>query len=159
MPHFFSIEFWVVGHIVMDLFLILVVVFFWKRISADSANPDDAVLKISNVLEPLLNDAREVAQAFDAQLEEKRALVRKLNKDLDARVISLNLLLNRAENCLAGGDLPATNKESVHVSDLQKKVIALATSGMSADKIARRLKISMQEVKLVVDLKRKNKLF
>jgi hypothetical protein len=108
-------------------------------------------------VEPVLIETQQVAKQFEAQLEAKQRIVRRLNERLDSRVISLNLLLNRTDDCLASGKNISSDVSSFH-SDFygsQHEVMTLAEKGFDPEDIANRLGISKGEVALVLDLKKK----
>ncbi len=155
----FPLEFWIISQVVMDAALILVVFLVWRRFSKGPEVPKEAALMaVSRVLEPVLEESRKLAEAFDGQLTEKRAIINKINHDLDARIISLNLLLKRAETLL--GEQNPSRKggkqvHSDHVVDLQQKVVALDAKGLPPKEIASRLQMPLGEVDMVISLKRK----
>ncbi|MBI9076811.1 MAG: hypothetical protein JEZ02_15490 [Desulfatibacillum sp.] len=155
----FTMEFWMISQVVMDVVLILVVFLVWRKISKGPEIPKEAALMaISRVLEPVLDEARKLADTFDGHLNEKRAIINKINHDLDSRIISLNLLLKRAEGLMAQQKSPGqgdTNVQSDHVVDLQQKVVALDAKGMKPEEIATRLHMPRGEVDMVISLKRK----
>ena len=109
------------------------------------------------VLEPLLKEAEKVARQFEGQLKEKQCLISRLNKQLDSRIISLNLLLNQVEVCLASHEKESwrENRQYKHVYDLQQEIIDCGEKGFSPQEIADHVGISKGEVRLVLELKRK----
>lgn len=153
-----SVEFWVVIQITVDLCLIVLFVIFLRQVRDTTARPKSYGPEIvTNALGPLLEEAHEVGRQFEAQLKEKQDIVRRLNEHLDSHIIGLNLLLNRAEACLAHGGDTSEQKTALHkdVYDLQPDIITLLEKGLSARKIADRLGIAEGEVTLVLDLKNK----
>ncbi|SLM29237.1 conserved hypothetical protein [Desulfamplus magnetovallimortis] len=58
---------------------------------------DRATQDIIDLLDPLVKGAEAAADTFDSQIKEKKRLIRELNDALDSRIISINLLLSRAE--------------------------------------------------------------
>ena len=155
----FPLEFLMISQVVMDVILILVVLFVWRRFSKGPEIPKEvALMAVSRVLEPVLDEARKLADTFDGHLNEKRSIINKINQDLDSRIISLNLLLKRAETLLGQQERPrqgAKNAPSDHVVDLQQKVVALDAKGMKPEEIASRLHMPRGEVDMVISLKRK----
>lgn len=113
--------------------------------------------RVTDTLEPILKEAQELAGQFESQLKEKQRIVRSLNERLDSRIISLNLLMNRAETCLASSKDVSRERATSHtdVYDLQQQIITLAEKGFDSERIANRLGISKGEVTLVLDLKKK----
>lgn len=151
-------EFWIVGQIVIDivlLFLFIYLIWTIKRLGSGNLF-DKTVGKLNEVMGPFLNDAEKTANEFDSQLKEKHRIIRKLNEHLDDRIISLNLLLNRAELHIAesqGKDKKTPPRP--HVIDQQKEIVTLAQKGLDSEGIAKQLSISVGEVELVLDLKKK----
>ena len=153
-----AIEFWVIVQVVVDLLLIILFIVFMRQLKAIRAKrATSGVEPLPRVLEPLLKEAEKVAGQFEAQLKEKQRLVKKLNEYLDNRIISLNLLLSRAEVCLASHDKESMeeNRSPRHVYDLQQEIIALGVKGLAPQEIANRMGISQGEVTLVLELKKK----
>ena len=153
-----AIQFWVVVQVVVDLLLIILFIIFMRQLKASMAKQASCDVKpLPQVLEPLLKEAEKVAGQFETQLMEKQRLVRRLNEHLDNRIISLNLLLNRAEVCLASHEKESWGKNGRHrhVYDLQEEIIGLGEKGLAPQEIANRMGISKGEVTLVLELKRK----
>jgi DNA-binding NarL/FixJ family response regulator len=152
------IEFWVITQVAIDLCLIILFVVFLRQVKGAGARPKPGEIEqVTQILEPVLRDAQASAGQFEAQLREKQRIVSSLNERLDSRIISLNLLLNRAEACIASckkgpGENETPGRE---VSDLQQEIMTLAEQGLEAKEIASRLQVSKGEVTLVLDLKKR----
>ncbi len=102
--------------------------------------------------ESLLIEADKVSARFKEQLEEKQRLIMRLTKQLDKKIMSLNVNLNRADallhpNLTANGD-----RHFVSAQDSQKKIMNLAHEGCTPENIADTLAIPKEEVLLVLDL-------
>ena len=139
----------------IDLIIVMVFIFLAKRFKAFNKGPSfDQPTKI---IESFLIDAEKIAGQFKAQLEEKHRLIQSLNEQLDKRIISLNVLLNRADVLLSsqseGIVEPGTNTATMEGQ--QTEIIKLAREGRSVEKIAKILSIPQGEVRLVLDLKKK----
>jgi len=152
----FTVKFWVVFQMVIDLVLILLIIYFLRffrsGIPKDATN--EAVERIIGMLEPLLKEADATAQAFERQLKEKHRIVHNLNERLDTRIISLNLLLNRAETKQPSGEVvPAPTQNDVY--DQQKAIVDLFNKGHNAEAVARKLALPRREVEMVFNLKEK----
>ena len=150
--------FWIVGQIIIDIVLVLLFLYLIRTTnSARSADiSDNTVGKLTEVIGPFLKDAERVATAFESQLQEKNRIIRKLNEHLDDRIISLNLLLNRAELYIEElQEKDKTSQPKSHIVDRQKLIINLARQGLDSENIAKKLSISVGEVKLILDLKEK----
>jgi len=65
---------------------------------------DRAAQDIIDLLDPLVKGSESAANAFAGQIKEKQRLIRELNETLDSRIISINLLLSRAEVVLSNQD-------------------------------------------------------
>ena len=150
-----DLKFLTFAQIGIDLIIVIVFIFLMKRFKHFNKGP--SVDKPTKVFESLLIDAEKMAGQFKAQLEEKHRLIQNLNEQLDKRIISLNILLNRADVLLSsrseGGEALHTNTAATEVQ--QTEIIKLAREGRSAEKIAQILSIPQGEVKLVLDLKKK----
>jgi hypothetical protein len=146
------IEFWLVLQLLMDLLLVGLALYFVRSLRSDPSGSvsQQAAERLMGLLEPLLVEADKTARAFDAQLQEKNRLIQALNERLDSRIISLNLLLNRADACGR-----PDSAQPPHVYDQQQEIIALDRTGIDADSISRRLSLPRGEVDLVLDLHRK----
>ncbi len=164
----FSIEFWVVFQLVILLVLIVMLLFFMRTVRA--ANRRDlaqikeeirsrvireAATRVTEILEPVLKDAEAAAETFQVQINEKNRLIKSLNQRLDSRIISLNLLLNRADACLTGGfDEPdALDQDAVY--DQQDAIFEMHAKGHAPGTIAEKLSMPKGEVALVLELKKK----
>ena len=150
-----DLKFLMFTQIGIDLIIVIVFIFLMKRFRHIDKGP--SFDKPTKVFESFLIDAEKMAGQFKVQLEEKHRLIQNLNEQLDKRIISLNILLNRADVLLSsrseGGEALHTNTAATEVQ--QTEIIKLAREGRSAEKIAQILSIPQGEVKLVLDLKKK----
>ena len=62
---------------------------------------DRGAQDILDLLDPLVKGSESTAATFDSQIKEKQRLIRELNDALDARIISINLLIARAETLIS----------------------------------------------------------
>lgn len=150
-----SIHFWVVFQLVIDFALVVLIVLLIRNMKAQ-LNKEAARETSGQVMEmmaPLVREARAVAASFDEQLKEKKKLVYQLNRDLDSRIISLNLLLNRARAYSDGG--PGAPSAPGQVYKQQEAILELHRQKMDTDAIGKKLGIPKGEVELVIDLKTK----
>lgn len=111
--------------------------------------------QVLSLLEPVLADAKSVADAFDGHVAEKRLLVTDLNQNLERRIASLNLLLNRADALMSRQHPSAVEEESAEqrITEARQKILQLSAKGLSVDQIAERLSLPKGEVALVVGLR------
>jgi len=184
-------EFLVVLSLIIDLFLIFLLFLFIRRanrlqrgmppapetdlgdIAARTREKAQAVAKevlteTSEIIEPILEASKDAAMEFERLVKEKQTLTRKLDQALDSKIISINLLLSRANtlytqlenqhnsllNALPKGGTALFHKE-IDVLDQQQRIIDLYYQKMDVDAIAERLSIPKGEVALVIDLKEK----
>lgn len=149
-------EYWVIFQISVDLILVILILFLLRNVRAGLQKEisGQAMEKVFHIIEPLLKDAEAAADDFDTQLHEKSRLINDLNLKLDNRIISLNLLLNRADDAMQQtlGKRPNGNP---HVYDQLRGITRLYEKGSTAGEIAGKLSMPKGEVDLVLDLKRK----
>lgn len=155
-----STEFWVAFQMVTILLLLMLLVYFIRHSKAGRDEKNDgseSAAKMVALMEPLLNEAESVAKMFESQIMEKKHLIHELNEKLDSRIISLNLLLNRADAFLARPMAPSIGEtiQADRVHDTQKAILELYQKGLDPQAISRELSVSGQEVDLVIALKKK----
>jgi len=133
----------------------------------DSNPALESAREILDLLEPLVTESRKAASDFDEQIREKRKLSRDLNDALDTRIISINLLLSRADSVQKKlEERQVTTQQSApaltfppfrasNVLDQQNQIIDLYHQRQDVDTIAQKLSIPKGEVQLVIDLKEK----
>ena len=181
------IEFWTAVLFIINLFVILLLILFVRRVKhlkSDAGAASSAVQaleeekramsasrEVLELLEPLVEESRMTAVRFEDQIKEKRKIIKNLNELLDTRIISINLLLNRAGKALsqleeqqerirqttslAGKTVPSNGPAGFNILDQQNRIIDLYYQKASVDEIAKKLSIPKREVQLVVDLKEK----
>ncbi len=184
-------EFLVVLSLTIDLFLIFLLLLFIRRANRLQRSPTPAqetdlgdiaaqtrkkaqvvamevLTETSEIIEPILEASKDAAIEFERLVQEKQTLTRKLDQSLDSKIISINLLLSRANtlytqlenqhnsllNALPKGG-SALFQQETDVLDQQQRIIDLYYQKMDVDTIAERLSIPKGEVALVIDLKEK----
>jgi hypothetical protein len=190
MIQLFSIEFWFVVQLIIDLFIVLLFLIFIKRVGKlrfdgqyqenqkgrqgkiKQEIAEKAADDIIEMLEPFVKESKLTADSFDRQIKEKRKLIGELNESLDSRIISINLLISRAEAIkedlrnlkLQAVSQPVLQMPSQHESNLsdnvldqQNSIIDMYNNGLDVDTIVSKLSMPKGEVKLVIDLKKKFK--
>jgi hypothetical protein len=155
-----STEFWVVFQMMAMALLLALLVYFVRNYKendpSDETLVNDSGKRIIALMEPLVNEAEAAARTFESQIIEKKQLIRDLNEKLDSRIISLNLLLNRADAYLVSkspGGFPDDGEAGM--VDMQESILALFDKGQDARQIAETLGVSRKEVDLVISLKKK----
>jgi len=151
---FIELKSLILAQIGMDIIIVVAFIFLIRRLK--SSHKSKSFDKAVKIFEGLLTNADKIAGQFKEQLEEKHLLIRRLNEQLDKRIISLNVLLNRADILLSRpGQKADVNDEPVSLDSQQTEIIGLSKEGHRADEIATLLSIPKGEVKLVLDLKKK----
>lgn len=120
MTQFISLEFLVAVLFIIDVVVILLLILFVRRVNrmpniqaeqnardmetiataasdAGHAAAAEAAGEVRQILLPLVQASKEAAQEFDELIREKKKITKTLNDALDSKIISLNLLLSRAE--------------------------------------------------------------
>ena len=153
---FLSTEFWIVFQICVLLFLFLIIWYFLKNsrpVAVDNSKiTSESADQIVKLLEPLLKEAESSAMVFESQILEKKQLIKQLNEKLDSRIISLNLLLNRADACLMNN---VNLKTDIDVAGIQEAILSLYKEGYTTGAISKELSLSEKEIDLVIGLKKK----
>lgn len=187
MINLFSTEFWTGVQLIVDLIFVLLLFGLVRqfnkreksRINKDNFDNKASILKdktittadeIMEILEPLVHESKAAAKIFDSQIKEKKKIMQQLNDSLDSRIISINLLLSRAEaqfeklenrNFSIGETYPdfnlqnSFNRSHDDVIDQQRKILDLYAMGKSVESIASKLAMPEGEVNLVISLKEK----
>ena len=151
---FIGLKSLILAQIGIDIIVIVIFIFIIRRFRY--LNKGKSFDNIVKILESLFTDADKIAGQFKEQLEEKHHLIKRLNEQLDKRIISLNVLLNRADVLLSGQRRTADRDDKpISLDSQQTKIMALAKEGHGVEEIATTLAIPKGEVKLVLDLKKK----
>ncbi|MCK5570973.1 MAG: hypothetical protein KAJ15_14725 [Spirochaetes bacterium] len=87
-------------------------------------------------------------------MEEKKHMIKKLNQQLDKRIKSLNVMLNKADALLFDNRRYGITDQGSFGSQ-KKEILKLAKQGGNIECIADTLSIPREEVMLVLDLKKK----
>jgi hypothetical protein len=142
---------------------------FEDRRVEDSEYASDTTKDIIGMLEPLVKESRKTAIRFDGQIKEKKRLLKELNDALDSRIISINLLLSRAdalqkkiEEKQNAAGRPALLPNDLNLKSFsndilneQHQIIEMHNQDVDINTIAQKLSIPKGEVQLVIDLKNK----
>lgn len=150
-----QIHFWVLLQLIVDLLLVLLMLYFVRTVKTSVAREAarGAFDRAAGNIEPLLRQAEEAADRFDALLEEKRRIVRDLNEALDRRVVGLNLILERTRAMEAGAERETAGRVHDQVADM----FELADRGSAPEEIAQKTGLPKGEVRLALDLRSKLK--
>ncbi|MFH1155840.1 MAG: hypothetical protein V1793_18680 [Pseudomonadota bacterium] len=181
MIRLFSLEFWIAVQFLINLVFVGLLLGLVKRMNRERTQDpgkvpvplpypdgrvDAAAADIVGMLESLVREAQTVSIRFEEQIREKKRLVKEVNQSLDSRIISLNLLLARADSVLAGirdagagqaasGALRESIGHHADSFDQQQSILDLFDKGVGDSEIASRLSLPRGEVQLVIGLKKK----
>lgn len=149
-----ELKFLIFSQLGIDIILILVFVIVIRRLK--SFNRMKSFDRTIGAFQSFVSDADKIAVQFNDQLTEKNHLIKSLNEQMDKRIGSLNILLNRADILLSpkGEDVGGNDNKAISSNNHQREIIAMAKEGCEVDEIANRLSIPKGEVKLVLDLKK-----
>ncbi len=151
---FIELKFLILTQIGIDIAIIIVFILLIRRFR--HFNRDSPLLGGLRTLESLLTDAHKMSGQFKEQLEEKNRLIKKLDGQLDKKIMSLNLMLNRADTLLSNHSKTGNTIDApAYHNNQEKEIINLAQKGRDIENIADALSIPKGEVKLVLDLKKK----
>jgi predicted transcriptional regulator len=96
----------------------------------------------------LLKESETLTQDFTNNLTEKREIIKKLMESLDEKIRSLNLLLEKLEGKMPPPAPTAAGREG------NGPVVEMALAGCGVSDIAKRLGLSQEEVRLILDLRK-----
>jgi hypothetical protein len=139
--------------IFLDLFLIALLCIFIRNRPKQLALPGREELVTS--LEQIIQDTRQIATGFEANLQERHKLIEQVLAQLDlrldeARKVSQQLVSGR----VAGSAIaPAATEAPGRIAD-HHEILRLAEQGLDPQAIAARLKKPLGEVELIVKLRR-----
>ena len=97
----------------------------------------------------LLKEAETLSQDLSNNLAEKREIIKTFLDSLDEKIRSLNLLGEKIE-----GKIPA-KAASAGGPEGTGQILEMATAGCGVPDIAKRLGLSQEEVRLILDLRKK----
>ncbi len=176
MIELFSIEFWIATLFLINFIFIIFLFLLVKKVNQLNSgdlfhghgddnqegigNISGSAVDIIEIIEPLVKESKKVALTFDEQIKEKKRLIKELNDALDSRIISINLLLSRADalqkKMEEKQDRSRFQSSSAStVFDQQNQIIDMYNQNIDVDSIAQKLSIPKGEVLLVIDLKKK----
>jgi len=136
--------------------LALIIVFLMVLRTMRDPQRQGMLNKGVRLFESVLKEADTTSRKFNELLEEKQGLIRSINEQLDKRILSLNVLLNRAEVLLSNDQGPdQSTTEMNDQAGVREEILKFAKQGYETEQIAKKLSIPKGEVKLVLDMKRK----
>ncbi len=148
-----DIKYLITALIGIDIIFFVFFIILIRRLSY-LKRKDKVLEKEIKVFESLIKDADKMAGQFTEQLKAKYQFVKKMNDQLDKRIASLNILLNRSDIILSSVKELPENKRTGPAASRQNEILALAQKGYDTEKIAGKLSIAKGEVMLVLNLKK-----
>lgn len=130
----------------ITLIFILFLVFHFKRVlrRAQKNNPS---FWTPDQLRKWAKESENICLGLSQNLEEKKALTKRLMEQLDEKIQSLHLSLEAIE------EKRKSIREGEKEADLYGKVVKMVEAGYKFPEIARSLKLPRGEVQLILDLK------
>ncbi len=152
---FLSIELWVAFQMLIDLVLVVLILYLLSNLKSGIKRDvsKEAYENVVGLIEPLLKEAETSSNAFERQLKDKNRIINDLNEKLDRRIISLNLLLSRAEK-YHSSFIKELSRTKTHANGRKETILKMYEFGETTDAISKKLSMPKGEVELVVDLKK-----
>jgi uncharacterized protein DUF6115 len=150
-----DLKFLIFAQIGIDIAIVFFIIILIRKLKP--LNSGKSLREGTQIFESLLIDADRVSSQLKNELGEKHQIITGLNEKLDNRIMSLNVLLNRADAMLSSYDVGSAdaNDKLVSLKSQEKEILELAKEGLDLEQIAQVLAIPKGEVKLVLDLKNK----
>lgn len=136
---------------ILDLIVLGAFILFMKKVK--NRAHEEKLMKATDMLESIVTDAGQAAQQLREELEKKQELMRRLNAQMDERIMGMRSLCNKTQNLLrAATEAPRSETAVASLTGREKKIIALARTGRGTDEIAGHLALAREEVELVLGL-------
>jgi hypothetical protein len=147
-----EIKYLIVALIGIDIVFFVFFIVLIKRLS--SLRRNRIFGKETQMFESLIKDADKMAGQFVSQLKAKNQFINRLNEQLDSRIASLNILLNRSSVLLSSYNHPKKSDKALpgSPSSRRSEILALAGDGYDITEISKKLSLSKGEVMLVLNL-------
>ncbi len=151
-----EIKYLIVTLIGIDIVFLLFFIVLIKRLNNLKRN--QTFEKETQIFESLIKDADKMEGQFVDQLKAKSQLVNELNEQLDSRIASLNVLLNRSSVLLSSYDDPERSDKGLMESPSSRRseILALAADGHDIAEISKKLSIPKGEVTLILNMNKTN---
>jgi hypothetical protein len=147
-------QLWVIAQLAIDILMFILLVVVLKNMAARRRAPVDPANPTFSPPEQLLKEMREIGEALEKNLEEKKTLSKKvvgeleiLLADAENAALKLESLLNTWQK--RGLD---ERKSPTDTARLKQSAKALLEKGLARKEIARRLDIPLGELELMLKL-------
>jgi len=151
---FIDLKFLILTQIGIDVIIIIVFILLIKK--TGFFKKDSSLNKSLKLYESMLSDASRISEQFKKQLDEKKHMIKMINQNMEERITSLNVMLNRTD-ALLFHNRQYDNMDMGSLDNQKKEILKLEKQGHSSEQIADILSIPRETVMLVMDIKKKNK--
>jgi DNA-binding NarL/FixJ family response regulator len=151
---FIDLKFLILTQMGIDVVIIIVFILLIKK--TGFFKKDSSLNKSLKLYESMLSDARRTSEQFQKQLDEKKHMIKMINQNMEERITSLNVMLNRTD-ALLFHNRQYDNMDMESLNNKKKEILKLEKQGHSSEQIADILSIPRETVMLVLDIKKKNK--
>ena len=151
---FIDLKFLILTQIGIDVVIIIVFILLIKK--TGFFKKDSTLNKSLKLYESMLSDASRISEQFKKQLDEKKHMIKMINQNMEERITSLNVMLNRTD-ALLFHNRQYDNMDMGSLDNQKKEILKLEKQGHSSEQIADILSIPRETVMLVMDIKKKNK--
>ena len=153
--NFIELKYLILLQLVIDFAIFVVIIFFIRRLRILDKGSSSLNNKLK-MYESFLMDADNTSVKFKEMLQEKKDIIKKLDEQLDKRIISFNTLLNRADGIIFKQRQSNTDSHvQASLKNNTEKIVELSKAGFDLDYISESLVIPKEEVMLILDLKKK----
>lgn len=148
-----SAHFWIGAQLILDLFMMALLLWFLRSFSRKDHSWRDHERAVEKA-GVILVEMREIGQALDANLQEKRELSNRILAQLDQALRKAEESYGRISSILPeiGRSLSAAPGDAKDQEKTRTSVRALLEKGFQKEEIARHLGISQGEIDLMMKL-------
>lgn len=140
----------------MGIDVVIIIVFIILIKKTGFFKKDSSLNKSLKLYESMLSDASRTSEQFKKQLDEKKHMIKMINQNMEERITSLNVMLNRTD-ALLFHNRQYDNMDMGSFDKQKKEILKLEKQGHTSEQIADILSIPRETVMLVMDIKKKNK--
>lgn len=136
--------------LLLDLSLLVLVVYLLKR----RPKPSMPSLDVAESIDKIIAETKEIAESFDANLQERQKLIQQLMRKLDQQLDEGRKICQKLETLQQ--NIPPISSASMGTQPNTDNydVVMLARKGLDVSAIARRLQKPVGEVELVLKLQK-----
>jgi cell shape-determining protein MreC len=105
-------------------------------------------------LQQVIDETRQISEAFDKNLQERQELMKGIIRTLDQKIQEAETARRKLEGLRKSMDSVSSTQISAFASSENQDIIRLARAGLDAKAIARKLQKPLGEVELILNLVR-----